>query len=255
MKASINKMQKDSIGKIMKDTGKATKDLAAAKKAGGDTAALEATLESLKTQKEEVMAQKAALEKQYKELEESAAEKYKVLDKKGKAIGNYVHDSVPVSDTEDDNVTVRTWAPEGVTVEKKEGWHLSHHDVLSRLDGWESDMAVGIAGHRSYFLKGTGCRLNEAIKQYAMRFLDEKDYEPLQTPYFMNQSAMAKTAQLDQFDEELYKVDDGGEPKYLIATSEQPISAMYQNSWLTDKDLPKKYVYLPISEELPLKHL
>ncbi len=54
---------------------------------------------------------------------------------------------------------------------------------------------------------------------------------------------MAKTAQLEQFDEELYKVTDDGEEetdKYLIATSEQPLSAMHDGEWLLDQDLPIK---------------
>lgn len=134
----------------------------------------------------------------------------------------------------------RTWAPDGVTVEKKADWHLSHHEVLTRLDGWDSERGVKIAGHRAYFLKGMGFFLNDALRAYGLQFLYGKGYEPLQTPQFMSQSSMAKTAQLEQFDEELYKVDDGGEPKYLIATSEQPISAMYQNEWMTSKELPKK---------------
>ena len=53
---------------------------------------------------------------------------------------------------------------------------------------------------------------------------------------------MAKTAQLEQFDEELYKVSDGGEEKYLIATSEQPLSAIHDGEWLVEKDLPIRYV-------------
>lgn len=56
---------------------------------------------------------------------------------------------------------------------------------------------------------------------------------------------MAKTAQLEQFDEELYKVTDDGErqtDKYLIATSEQPLSALHDGEWLQDKDLPIKCV-------------
>jgi hypothetical protein len=46
----------------------------------------------------------------------------------------------------------------------------------------------------------------------------------------LNKSEMAKTAQLSDFDEALYKVvedeKDSSTDKYLIATSEQPISAM-----------------------------
>ncbi|KAJ3563737.1 hypothetical protein NPX13_g8093 [Xylaria arbuscula] len=53
---------------------------------------------------------------------------------------------------------------------------------------------------------------------------------------------MAKTAQLSQFDEELYKVDDNeSEEKYLIATSEQPLSAIHADEWLQTNDLPIKY--------------
>lgn len=57
---------------------------------------------------------------------------------------------------------------------------------------------------------------------------------------------MSKTAQLEQFDEELYKVVDGDaqNDKYLIATSEQPISAFHADEWLIAKDLPIKWVAL-----------
>lgn len=55
---------------------------------------------------------------------------------------------------------------------------------------------------------------------------------------------MAKTAQLSDFDDELYKVTEDGRPetdKYLIATSEQPISCLHSDEWLQAADLPIKY--------------
>jgi seryl-tRNA synthetase len=59
----------------------------------------------------------------------------------------------------------------------------------------------------------------------------------------MNRDSMAKTAQLSQFDEELYKVSGDGEDKYLIATSEQPISAFHSGEWFEkpSEDLPVRY--------------
>jgi seryl-tRNA synthetase len=75
----------------------------------------------------------------------------------------------------------------------------------------------------------------------------------------MNKDVMAKTAQLDQFDEELYKVYClprcdlqtyaaspqviGEDEKYLIATSEQPISSFHSDEWFEspEKQLPIKY--------------
>jgi seryl-tRNA synthetase len=66
-------------------------------------------------------------------------------------------------------------------------------------------------------------------------------YTPLQPPYFMKKEMMAKTAQLEQFDEELYHVTGTGEDMYLIATSEQPISAYHKDDWLTAEQLPLRY--------------
>ena len=65
-----------------------------------------------------------------------------------------------------------------------------------------------------------------------------KGYTPLYTPFFMRKEVMQEVAQLNQFDEELYKVSSKGsemaddttvDEKYLIATSEQPIAAYHRN--------------------------
>ena len=101
-------------------------------------------------------------------------------------------------------------------------------------------------GHRGYFLKQWGVFLNQALINYGLEFLTnrkigDKTYTPLQTPQFMNKDMMAKTAQLEQFDEELYKVVDGDQEKYLIATSEQPISALHADEWILKPDLPIAY--------------
>jgi seryl-tRNA synthetase len=58
----------------------------------------------------------------------------------------------------------------------------------------------------------------------------------------MKKEIMAETAQLSDFDDQLYKVEGDPEPYYLIATSEQPISTMYRNEWLENQDLPIKIV-------------
>lgn len=162
------------------------------------------------------------------------------MKKRINTVGNIVHDTVPVSNNEDNNVVQRTWTPEGVTVEKKAV--LSHHEVLLRIDGYDPERGVKVVGHRGYFLRQWGVFLNQALINYGLSFLAEKGYTPLQTPQFMLKDVMAKTAQLEQFDDELYKVLDGDPKmdKYLIATSEQPISAFHADEWLVGKDLPIK---------------
>ena len=101
-----------------------------------------------------------------------------------------------------------------------------------------------MAGHRAYYLKGAGVRLNLALINYGISFLLGRKYTPLQTPFFMNASVMGGVAQLSEFDETLYAVHSGAdeEKKYLIATSEQPICAYHKDEWLSEKELPKRCV-------------
>lgn len=83
---------------------------------------------------------------------------------------------------------------------------LHHHELLYMIDGADLPRGVGVAGHRAYFLRDYGVRLNMALQFYGVDFLRKRGYHVLQTPFFMNKEVMASTAQLEQFDEELYKV-------------------------------------------------
>jgi seryl-tRNA synthetase len=145
---------------------------------------------------------------------------------------------VKVSQDEDaDNEVVSTWGtprdPAGL---------LNHHDLLWRIGGYEPERGVAVAGHRGYFLKDMGVMLNQAFINYGIAFLRKKEYSILQPPYMMKKSVMSGVAQLEQFDEELYKVSSGtSEDNYLIATSEQPICGFHMGEWIEEKSLPLKY--------------
>ncbi|KAF2416694.1 serine-tRNA ligase [Tothia fuscella] len=198
----------------------------------------------VKENADDLLKEKADLEAKKKGQEELAAQKLKALYVKVKTVGNYVHESVPVSGTEDDNRIERTWVPEGAKVEKKSEF-LSHHEVLHRLGGVDFERGVKVMGHRGYCLIGKGVFLNRALESYGLEFLDKKGYIANDPPYMMLREQMAKTAQLEQFDEELYKVtekdDDPTSDKYLIATSEQPLSVLHSDEWLQPVELPIKY--------------
>ncbi|KAG4301254.1 hypothetical protein PCK1_002564, partial [Pneumocystis canis] len=190
-----------------------------------------------------LLVKKQELQVRRKEAEVSEAEKERVLKQALKTVGNIVHDSVPVSKNENDNEVIRTWAPECV-LEKKDC--LSYHEVLLRLDGYDPERGVKVVGHRGYFLKGCGVLLSQALINYSLNFLIEKGYIVLQTPHMMNKDMMSKTAELTDFDDQLYKVIDGDDEKYLIATSEQPISAFHAGEWFEspNEQLPIKYAGL-----------
>lgn len=169
-------------------------------------------------------------------LEEKLEKTLKQRNTKLNSIGNYVHDSVPISGTEEDNRIVTTW---GTCKRMKNPLH--HHELLHMIDGYNSSSGLTVAGHRGYFLKGVGVMLNQALINYGLAFLRKRNYQALQPPFFMNKEIMAETAQLEQFDEELYHVGGSDEgDKYLIATSEQPISAYHRKEWFDKSQLEGK---------------
>ena len=198
----------------------------------------------------ELLKKKDELVAEKKQLTEQEQQEDQTLRKKVFTVGNIVHPSVVVSMDEANNELVRTWTPKGlgelgkVATATGKPAALSHHEVLLRLDGYDPDRGVKISGHRGFFLRNWGVFLNQALINYALSFLVKKGYIPLQAPVMMNKDVMAKTAQLSEFDDELYKVVDGDDEKYLIATSEQPISAYHSGEWFEkpQEQLPLRYV-------------
>eukprot|EP00878_Enallax_costatus_P021197 GHUV01022433.1.p1 GENE.GHUV01022433.1~~GHUV01022433.1.p1 ORF type:complete len:378 (+),score=120.60 GHUV01022433.1:551-1684(+) len=152
-------------------------------------------------------------------------------------IGNIVHDSVPVSDNEDNNAIVREFGEP-----RQEEKLYNHVDLVQLLDIVNLEAGTTVAGGRGYYLTNEGPLLNQALINAAMHFAYKRGYKPVHTPFFMKQDIMAECAQLSQFDDELYKVSGEGEDKYLIATSEQTLCAMHRKGWFEKQDLPMKMV-------------
>merc|ERR1719433_1013673 len=92
---------------------------------------------------------------------------------------------------------------------------------------------------------GPGVLLNQALINYGIAFLSMRGYTPLQPPFFMKKDLMGKTAELEDYHEVLYKVkEDEDQPqldRYLIATSEQPISAYHRGQFIDRKEFPFRY--------------
>ncbi|KAF9530547.1 seryl-tRNA synthetase [Crepidotus variabilis] len=218
------------INNLRKQVNDVQKEISAKKKA--------------KENADELVASKKEIDTQV-EIRKKDAKEFEIkMRQKAGTIGNIVGKAVPVSLTEDDNVTLKTWDPQGEVAEPplREGI-LAHHEVLLRLDAMDLERGAKVAGHRGYYLTNDGLDLNQALISYGLDFLRKRGYKKIMPPFFMNKDQMAKTAQLDQFDEELYKVIASDDEKYLIATSEQPISAFHSDEWFESPDtqLPIKY--------------
>jgi len=114
----------------------------------------------------------------------------------------------------------------------------THIELCEESGVVDYSRGVDIAGNRGYFLKHNGLILNNAIKQYAIDFLIDRNYEMFQTPHFMTYESISNVSQLSEFEETLYKLE--GYDKYLIATSEQPMTAYCRSTKYNLKDLPLK---------------
>ncbi|KAK6915561.1 Aminoacyl-tRNA synthetase, class II (G/ P/ S/T) [Dillenia turbinata] len=167
-----------------------------------------------------------------KEVQEARAALYKKLE----TIGNLVHDSVPVHNDEANNAVIRSWGDK-----RKEPKLKNHVELVELLGIADTKKGTNVAGGRGFYLKGDGVRLNQALINFGLQFLEERGYTSLHTPFFMRKEVMAKCAQLAQFDEELYKVTGEGDDKYLIATAEQPLCAYHMDDWIHPSQLPIRY--------------
>ncbi|CAO2826595.1 unnamed protein product [Amaranthus hypochondriacus] len=207
---------------LRKDFNRINKEVARLKIAGEDAS------EMIKSTEEN---KKSSAEKEV-EAQEVKASLYAKLE----LIGNLIHDTVPVSDDEANNVVIRTWGERRVEPKLK-----NHVELVELLGIVDSKKGSNVAGGRGFYLKGDGVLLNQALINFGLAFLSSKGYTPLQTPFFMRKDIMAKCAQLAQFDEELYKVTGEGDDKYLIATAEQPLCAFHLDDWIHPSQLPVRY--------------
>ncbi|TFG16266.1 MAG: serine--tRNA ligase [Promethearchaeota archaeon] len=156
-------------------------------------------------------------------------EKYRYI------VGNILHESVPIGETEESNEIVRTFRKPPKFDFKPQ----SHVDLISLIDGADTQKASEVIGSRFYYLKGDLVLLNFALLRFALDKLIKKEYIPLWTPFFIKYEIIKAAAELADFEEQLYKIQD--EDLFMIATSEQTIAAYHYDEIIDPERLPIKY--------------
>ena len=187
---------------------------------------------------EEVIAKSKEVANEIKELSAKNAEYLALRDDYRYKVGNIIDEDVPISDTEDDNVVVRTYGE----IPEHDFELLNHVDLINKIDGADLETAASIAGARFYYLKRDILHLNLALIQFALSELEAEGYIPMQTPFFVKGEVAAETSELGEFEETLYKVEN--EDMYLIATAEQTLAALHRNEIINPEDLPLRYCAL-----------
>ena len=177
--------------------------------------------------------------KQIKEtIDELEKKKNEYLEEREKfryIIGNDLHKSVPIGETEESNEIIREFGEIPVFDFKPS----SHINIIQDINGADTKKASEVVGSRFYYLKGDIVLLNLALLRFALDKLMSKGYEPLWTPFFIKHEIMKAAAELTDFEEQLYKIHD--EDLYMIATSEQTLAAYHYDEIIDPDVLPLKY--------------
>jgi seryl-tRNA synthetase len=152
-------------------------------------------------------------------------------------VPNLFHESVPIGETEADNVVIREWGTKPAL-----GFApRTHYDLGETLGIMDFEHAVRVAGSRFAFLVGAGARLERALVQFMLDVhTREHGYVELWSPMLVNSAAMVGTANLPKFADQLFKVED--RDLWLIPTAEVPVTNFHREEILDADQLPLKYV-------------
>lgn len=177
------------------------------------------------------------LAQQAKALAEEAAALRAQLDELLLRVPNVFHESVPIGETEDDNVVLREWG----TKPAYDFPVRTHYDLGETLGILDLERAAQVAGSRFAFLRGEGARLDRALIQLMLDLhTREHGYTEVEPPYLVNSASMIGTANLPKFGDEAFKVD--GYDLWLIPTAEVPLTNMHRDEILEGAQLPLRYV-------------
>jgi len=175
------------------------------------------------------------LDKQIIKLTKLREEYFKKRNEFRYKVGNILHESVPIGESEVENEIIRTWGK----IKKFDFKPKSHVDLVEDLDLAELKIAAEVAGARAYYLKGDLVLLNLALIQFALNHLISKGFTPYWTPAYLKREVIEKAAELADFEEQLFKLENTD--AFLIATSEQTLAALHINQIIDGNKLPLKY--------------
>ena len=143
-------------------------------------------------------------------------------------IPNIPHANVPLGKNESENVVIKT------SGEITSTNLLDHLDISKNID---TDLAAKLAGSRFSVLKGDIAKLQRALISFMIDIAIKNGYKEHYVPFMANIDSLTGTGQLPKFEEDLFKASDN---LYLIPTAEVPLTNIYRNELVNEKDTPVK---------------
>ncbi len=183
--------------------------------------------QKIKTQVAELKADDKALQEVYDKAQADMI--HELLD-----IPNIPNDEVPEGKDASSNVVIKEG---GVKPELPEG-ALCHWDLLKKFNLVDFDLGVKITGAGFPVYIGKMARFQRALEAF---FLDEarkSGYLEIQPPFVVNEASGYGTGQLPDKEGQMYHANLDN--LFLIPTAEVPVTNIFRDEILDEKDLPIK---------------
>ena len=192
----------------------------------------------LKAKGEDVAAVMAEVAGFGEELKQSEVELERIrgdIDAIASGIPNLPDASVPQGKDDADNVEQHRWG-----TPRSFEFPIKDHVELGARNGWlDGDTAAKLSGARFTVLRGQLARLHRALAQFMLDLhTDEHGYEETNVPVIVNADSMRGTGQLPKFEEDLFATQLGEHKRYLIPTSEVPLTNIVRDEILESERLP-----------------
>jgi Seryl-tRNA synthetase len=195
-----------------------SKEIGKRKSKGEQTAELEGKVKGIKEKIEGLEGQLSKVEEQLKGVMLS--------------IPNIPHQSVPVGKDETENVEVRRWGvPREFDFEPK-----AHYEIGEALGILDFERGASLAGSRFTVMWGWGAKLERALINFMLDFHTSRGYKEVWVPHLVKPEILEGTGQLPKFEEDLYFCER--DSLYLIPTAEVPLTNLFRDTILEEKDLP-----------------
>lgn len=148
---------------------------------------------------------------------------------------NIPHESVPAGKTAEDNEIVKEGGKMPDLPIKKPHW-----DLIKEYDIIDFELGTKITGAGFPVYKGKGAKLQRALINFFLDQAEKAGYTEIQPPLLVNEDSGFGTGQLPDKEGQMYHITLDN--FYLIPTAEVPVTNIYRNVILEEKDFPIKNV-------------
>lgn len=115
---------------------------------------------------------------------------------------------------------------------------IPHWELAKKYNIIDFELGVKIAGAGFPVYLGKGARLQRALVQYFLDKNVEAGYMEVNPPHVVNEASGYGTGQLPDKEGQMYYINEDN--LYLIPTAEVPVTNIYRDVILDEKDLPVK---------------